>query len=370
MEQNTDSYHTVVVSDFHLSDAEPVHEKNPLWKRFKRKEHFIDDSFHTFISDILKETQGEKVELILNGDIFDFDSVTRIPNHPDFSVSFFEKLRGLWSEERKSRFKIREILRDHSGFVESLKDFLAKDHRIVFVVGNHDVELHWPGVQEEILNSVSPLSSLRGNIRFCEWFYVSGGDTLVEHGNQYDAYCVVSNPVHPLIRMGRKLYVRIPFADIAGRYMINGIGLMNPHVESSFIKSSMWDYLVFFYKYGMRIQPLMGWSWLWGAIATLFASLRHGFLPPVKDPLLVEARINEISGRANSRSEVARGLKEIHAFPAIFNPIQIARELWLDRAVLFLLLVGGSVQFFSFLKLFVNISVFWLILSVDRKSVV
>jgi hypothetical protein len=67
--------HTLVVSDIHLSDAEPPHPKNPLWKRFKRRELFVDDAFKDFL-DHMDDKIEPSCELVLNGDIFDFDSVT------------------------------------------------------------------------------------------------------------------------------------------------------------------------------------------------------------------------------------------------------------------------------------------------------
>ena len=44
--------HTLIFSDIHLADAEPKHEHNPLWKRFKRRAHFIDHSLKACIEDL------------------------------------------------------------------------------------------------------------------------------------------------------------------------------------------------------------------------------------------------------------------------------------------------------------------------------
>ena len=74
--------YTAIISDLHLTDPEPPRHKtksrHPLWKKFKTKDFYIDESLVQFIDHIQKQA-GEnnpdsKVELVLNGDIFDFDS--------------------------------------------------------------------------------------------------------------------------------------------------------------------------------------------------------------------------------------------------------------------------------------------------------
>ena len=59
-----------------------------------------------------------------------------------------------------------------------------------------------------------------------------------------------------------------------------------------------------------------------------------------------------------------RALKEIHVHPAIFNPIKIMQELWLDRAFLFALILLGSFYLLSMVKLIFNISALWVLLPI------
>lgn len=355
--------HTVVVSDIHLSDAEPPHPSNPLWKRYKRPKFFVDSSFRNFLH-YLEKTIAEPIELVLNGDIFDFDSVMAIPKDPGFKLSWLERARGLATEEKKSAFKISVILEDHPIWVEALQEFLGHGHHLIFVMGNHDVELHWPTVRERILAALDPEQKNRTRIRFCEWFYISNEDTLIEHGNQYDSYNLCSNPINPLIRKGNRIFVRTPFGNLAGKFMLNGMGLMNPHAESSFIKNSAFEYFVFYLKYVFKVQPLLLLTWFWSAMATLIYSLSEGFLPAMTDPLTIHSRVEGIAGRANAHPSLVWSLRELHSHPAIFNPLKILRELWLDRAIMLALIVFVSLQFFGFLNLFATLSVWWFIVPV------
>ncbi len=353
--------HTVVVSDIHLADTEPPHPKNPLWKKFKNPEYLVDAEFKKFLEEIQRQiaatgSSQQKIELILNGDIFDFDSVMAFPQTPLFKVSRLEKLRGLGAEEEKSRFKLKTILDHHPVWLESLRDFLKNGHRIVFVIGNHDIEFHWPSVQQDFIDR------LGGPVSFSDWFYVSNQDTLIEHGNQYDMYCLCTNPINPLIRKHHKTYVRLPFGNLASRYMLNGMGLMNPHSEASFIRSSLSEYLVFYYKYVVRTQPLLLWTWFWGALVTLGVTLSEGFRPANKDPLTVASRIDQIAERSNSTAGTMWALRALHAHPVCFKPLRLMQELWLDRAALFLFVLWVSFQFYTFVHLIFPVSILWLII--------
>src|SRR5688572_28212554 len=96
---------TIILSDVHLADAEKPHPRRPLWKAYKRVEHFVDGDFSKLIDHHLAHTEG-LMELVLNGDIFDFDSVMALPKNPQYSMSWLERQRGLNAEEPKSRYKM------------------------------------------------------------------------------------------------------------------------------------------------------------------------------------------------------------------------------------------------------------------------
>lgn len=354
--------HTFVLSDIHLADAVLPNPKRPLWKKYKRPEFFVDRDLQALLKEMIAKVGEQSAELVLNGDIFDFDSVQTLPSKPNFFVSFIEKRRGLGSEEPKSRFKMQVILRDHPIFVEMLRDWVSRGHRLVFVIGNHDIELHWPGVQQDLLDALRLPEDALARIRFCEFFYVSNDDTLIEHGNQHDRYCVCSDPMHPAVNLAGKVAVRLPFGNIAGKLIMNGIGLMNPHSDTSFIKSSASEYFVFFYRYVIRHEPLLPWVWITGAIATLVQSISEGLLPALKDPLMVETRAENIARKANASPRTVRLVNELRAHPAVHNPGLILQELWLDRAFLVGLILFVSAEVILHIKLVTGASFWWVII--------
>ncbi len=343
----------------HLTEAEPERPPGDLWKKFKTKQFFYDDILEDFLYHIQQSTGSEKVELILNGDVFDFDSVTEVPTDAPYRISWLEKKRGLFSEEAKSSFKIRKILREHDVFTKALSDFIKNGNTVIIITGNHDLELHYPSVQKDIIEALNLSDTEKDRIRFCEWFYISNQDTLVEHGNQYDPYCVCQNPINPLVQKFNRIELKIPFGNLATRYLINGMGFFNPNVDSNFIMSFA-DYIKFFTKYLIRTQPLIMWTWFWSSILILFQSSIDRLLPELKDPLTLEDKVNEIAKKSNATPRMVREMKEISIHPAASNPLRIARELWLDRAFLVLLGFLFIFQIFTFIKLAYDLSFFWM----------
>jgi len=296
--------------------------------------------------------------LILNGDIFDFDSVMSMPEMPTFHIQWLEKRRGLFPRPERAKFKIQIILKHHYQWIQALREFILQGHRAVFVIGNHDLELHFPDVQEEIFSALDLEPKDRLRVRFCEWFYISNQDTLIEHGNQYDPYCMCEDPASPFLQGYNYKSIRLPFGNLACRYILNGMGFFNPHVESNFIMS-LDEYVAFFLKYIWRAQPFLVWDWLFGATSTLVVALSDRLLTPVKDPLKIEDKINLIAEKANAQPRMARELKELFAPPATGNPFMIARELWLDRAFLILIAFLVIFQGMILLKQFYELSFFW-----------
>ncbi len=337
---------TAVLSDLHISDAEPVDPRRPGWRQYKQAGLQNDVRIAAVLDHLRELSAGQPVELVLGGDTFDFDTVIAFPEPAPFPVSWLERKRGLDSEAPKSLWKLERILDFHPGLVAALRKWIEDGHTLAFIIGNHDLDLHWPAVRARLFETLAPGGSDR--LTLCEWFRVCGGDTLVVHGNQLDAYCVCQDPLHPFIDVGGRVRVRSPFGNTAGKLMLNGMGYFNPHVEASFIRSFP-DYLRFFFRYIIRGQPLLGISWFWSSIVTLWVSLDEGFRPAARDLDEFGARVEDVARRAQTRPPVAIALREVAVHSAVFQPWRVARELWLDRAFLLLGLV--AVAFYSMLTL-------------------
>ncbi|MBI3543538.1 MAG: hypothetical protein HY075_09725 [Deltaproteobacteria bacterium] len=285
--------------------------------------------------------------------------MTQLPEKKRFTISWLEKRRGLNSEERKSRFKMRKIVDDHAVFFRALGAFIKKGNRAVFIIGNHDLELHWPGVQRDVLKALQLDVEHEALVRFNNWFYLSNGDTLVEHGNQHDSHSNCQNPINPKIRGLRKERIRLPFGCHANRCMLNGMGYFNPHSDRSYIMTAS-QYLKFMVGHVARKEPLLLWTWFWGALMTLVATLKEGVMLDVKDPYRVEDQVEEIAAKANATPRMVRELKEIHIPPAFMDPLGVARELWLDRAFIIMGCFAAGFWALSVLNIVWHVSYWWI----------
>lgn len=353
------SAYTAVVSDLHLCEAEAPNPRHPLWKKFKSREFFFDEEFAMFIDYIQKEAGEHRVELVLNGDIFDFDSVTTSPQAPTFKVSWLESRRGLDSEREKSIYKIEVILRDHPVWVEAIAKFVKEGNRVIFVVGNHDLELNWIDVQKKILDIMGLTNNQRRRVRFVEWFYVSNKDTLIEHGHQYDPYCVNQDPINPIVIDYNRLMIRLPFGDLACRYLSNGMGFFNPHVDSNFLMSVP-EYLKVFFRYMVRAQPLILWTLLWSSWVIFVDTIRHATLKELQNPLTIEDRVDEIAQKSNATPRTVRELQALFAKTVAGSPWKILKELWLDRALILILGILATLYLFLVVDRIYSISFYWL----------
>jgi UDP-2,3-diacylglucosamine pyrophosphatase LpxH len=350
--------YTAIISDLHLTEEEPVNVKFPLWKKYKTRQFFFDDALAEFLIHIEERAQGKSVELILNGDIFDFDSVVSVPDQPTFRISWLERKRGLEPKNDKAKYKINKILIDHVEFVQALSAFVKRGNKVIFVIGNHDLELQFPDVQAEVRRQLNLTHREQDRIRFVEWFYISNQDTLVEHGNQYDPYCQCEDPVNPFVKGYNNIYLKLPFGNIACRYIMNGLGFFNPHTDNSYIMT-MKDYIVIFLRYMVRAQPLLVLTWFGGSVLTLQRTIRDRIAAPLRNAFTIENRIEQMAQKANAEPRMIREMKELIVPPASSNPILIARELWLDRAFIILVALVLVFYIFTALKAAFGISLFW-----------
>ena len=148
------------------------------------------------------------VDLVLNGDTFDFlkcpyieNQVASYPRHITAEISLA---------------KLRLIYNAHTPVFEALKRFVAeKKNRIVFVIGNHDADVVHPEVQEcirKLLNSSE-------NVFFS--FYYNEQGIHAEHGHQYDFLNKVNEEHLFLTHKGQKI-LNIPWVSLGliSKFMI------------------------------------------------------------------------------------------------------------------------------------------------------
>ncbi len=161
----------LVLSDLHLGTGVPEGELNPL------EDFYYDERFAELLAHYEKKCgAGTQIELILNGDIFDLLKV---------------QIDGVWPIEitqEVAEQKLRLCLDGHPRFVAALRSFLAKpERRLVYLPGNHDLDMWFPAPQELFKRYVAP-GEAGDRVRF-----ITSSDTYflpegiqIRHGHQLE----------------------------------------------------------------------------------------------------------------------------------------------------------------------------------------
>ena len=90
---------------------------------------------------------------------------------------------------------------------------------------------------------------------------------------------------------------------------------------------------MFFFRYMLRDQPFLLWTWFWSACVTLYMTLDSFLRPALRDPLTVDETVATLAENARATPTMVRQLAAMNMPSACTNPLMIARELWLDRGL-------------------------------------
>jgi UDP-2,3-diacylglucosamine pyrophosphatase LpxH len=321
--------HTVILSDIHLWEAVAG---DGLWMRYRQRRFFPDASIAALLAKLIAEAADGDLELVLNGDIFDFD-VPRADGHE-------ENCRT----EPAAAERIDRILDDHPLFLDALARLLLRGHRVVFVSGNHDVQLAFPAVRERIVRRIEAaaasrpvraeaVQAVRVRVLFRAWFHRTVDGVHVEHGNQYDPYCVARYPQAPFIPGTRE--VQPTLSSLTMKHLIGRMGYFNPNVDRTFLLSFP-GYLAHWARYYLFSRRSLVLAWALGTLRVA-AALALG---RVDDG--VERALSNLLRTARETGAPLEALSEHGGLAARPELRRAARLLWLDRLALVALAALGA----------------------------
>jgi UDP-2,3-diacylglucosamine pyrophosphatase LpxH len=325
----------VVISDIHLCELE---RSSGLWMRYRQEPYGPDQEIQRMLAALRERVRGDELTLVLNGDIFDFDA-PRVQGND----SVFHDL------PRSAEFTVPmlgAILDDHPLVVQALGQVLAEGHTVVFIAGNHDVQLTLPEVREALTGRLVAAAVEAGAARdealarvvHRAWFHRTEDDIVIEHGNQYDSYCSYRYPMEPFGKEPR--VIQPTMGSLASRHLTSRMGFFNPHFDGSYMLSALgylqhWASCYLFSRHSLVI------AWFIGAMRTMIELVR----------------VRETPSRARQRANIEAAMREtgvaflkvarharLCARPAEDLLGRVLRELWLDRFALMALtvLVAGG----------------------------
>jgi len=197
-----------LISDLHLGGVQPA-TSDPDDRGFRICTH--GNELAQFVTALA--ARPAPVELIINGDMVDFLAE--------------ENPAGGWdpftTDQQEAARKLDSIIDRDKAFFAALGEFLERDHRLVILLGNHDVELALPAVRRRFGERIG----LTGRHDFL--FIYDGeaypvGRALIEHGNRYDKWNVVDydglRRLRSLLTRNQAVPADYAFQAPAGSHMV------------------------------------------------------------------------------------------------------------------------------------------------------
>lgn len=161
----------LVISDLHIGSGSAPGRLNP-WESFS-----ADDKLAEFLKFYSTDYfEDEDVELILDGDVYDFLQV---------------QVDGVFPEvitEKMAVRKVRSCMDGHARAHRAIAEFLhAPRKRVTILPGNHDFDLVFPKVQEALCERLTGRKS-DPRVRFiCDVDRMEFDGIQVHHGMQFEA---------------------------------------------------------------------------------------------------------------------------------------------------------------------------------------
>jgi UDP-2,3-diacylglucosamine pyrophosphatase LpxH len=315
--------HTVVLSDIHLCEIE---REDGLWMRYRQRPYCPDDELVAMLTELRRRVRGDRLTLILNGDIFDLDAPRVIDGESVF--------HNLPRDAAHSAPMLEAILDDHPEFLQALGEILADGHTLVFISGNHDIQLNLPELRALFTGRLLAAAARAGavvppeRILLRSWFHRTDDGIVVEHGHQYDSYCSYRYPVAPFGNLPGEIQPTV--GSLTARLLTSRMGFFNPHVDTSFMLSAP-GYLLHWIRCYLFSPHSLVVSWIAGSIRTMRELIRARHR---HDPGRFEADLRSAAAETGIDEGRLRAHAALFICPAEERLGRVLRELWLDRLAL------------------------------------
>jgi UDP-2,3-diacylglucosamine pyrophosphatase LpxH len=327
------SHNLLVLSDVHLG-SDLVHCARPD-APLRDKTNDARDTQLVALFDWYREhpQHGRPWRLVIAGDLVDFVGMSVSPQKTGMgrSVDPEDAALGLGGAEDHTIYKLRCVARRHGAVFESIARFIAAGNTATLVRGNHDVDFHWPAVQDEFIRQLATYAPIeRGRVEFSPWFYYEEGRVFVEHGHQYDRYCSHQHVLNPLSPRDPRRSSR-SLSDILLRQVVRPTRGLH---ESGHESAGPLDYVAFAFRLGMR--GLLGLAARFAfAIGTLFGIWRDQF--GEKASFIRrhhERRMAELASLLDMSLDRLRALASLQRAPVTTSFSHLALTVMLDRMLL------------------------------------
>jgi UDP-2,3-diacylglucosamine pyrophosphatase LpxH len=198
----------LVFSDVHLGS-----DINEIAPRPRKRPDYLDDELAALL-DHYRVTPSKSASghwhLVVAGDFIDFVGMLIEARASAEEIGADDSGdAGLGSPAAVALEKLARAVDRHAIVFRALGRFVDAGHELTFVIGNHDVELHWPVVQRALREVIadgsrgSARDRILARVHVEPIFFWAPGALFVEHGHRYDPSCVNAAalaPHHPKAR--------------------------------------------------------------------------------------------------------------------------------------------------------------------------
>ena len=305
-----------------------------------RRSHRIDRDLVELLRHYLKDTPaGDRWRIVIAGDFIDFIGMAVGAGDETLATELTseEREHGLGNSSDHARIKLRRVALRHADVFEALAAFVAEGHALTVVHGNHDVEFHWDDVKSDFRKILLAHAEARGTpidaasfldrIEFNPWFFYWNGVAYIEHGHQYDPFCVTEHLMAPLSPFDPRRVAR-GFCDVLLRHVVRPTRGMPEYGHET---TGLGYYLTFAAKLGFGGMAKLGMRFA-RAVLALFR-LRQEHLSEAAATLRKEheRRVGLLAEATRIGVDRVRALTAMQAMPITRSIRGILASVLLDR---------------------------------------
>lgn len=264
----------LVLSDVHLGSD--LNDLTPPEDRVRRARAVDEDLVRLLRHYRATPAPDGRWRLVVAGDLIDFIGMTVRVEGEALSTppNEDEQEYGLGNAEDHARAKLRHVAERHRDVFAAMAEFVGHGHALTLVHGNHDLELHWDGVKDELRAILRRHAEAAGvhdsafdaRVGFQPWFFYVDGVAYIEHGHQYDAYCATDHVMAPYSPLDPRRIMR-GFSDVLLRRVVRPTRGMREHGHEAL---GLFDYVTM----GMRLGVGGMWRLLVRFVGAVLELLR------------------------------------------------------------------------------------------------
>jgi UDP-2,3-diacylglucosamine pyrophosphatase LpxH len=244
----------LVLSDVHLGS-----DLNDFGHPIRRSQRVDEDLVKLITHYRTVAPPSDSWRLVVAGDFIDFVGMAVRAEGVELETerSDEERVHGLGNAVDHVRVKLKLVVERHRDVFDALAGFVADGHALTFIHGNHDLELHWDAVKQDLRALLFARAcaaqsdaidgpAFEGRIAFHPWFFYVAGLAYIEHGHQYDSFCASQYVMAPLSAADPRRIVR-SVSDVLLRFVVRPTRGMHEYGHD---KHGIAHYLAFAMKLG------------------------------------------------------------------------------------------------------------------------